>query len=296
MVESPVQTLAINTKLDLGQHTLRHYQFLGRVLGKAMYESILVEPQFSLPFLNQLLGKHNTLDDLKNVDPEYYKQLRSLRNMSRDEIDALHLTFELTTISEDGKGSRTVELVPRGRDMRVTKENVVRYAHLVAHRRLNIETAAQTNAFLHGFRDLIPASWVKLFSPYELQRVISGDDAIKGFDVKGLKDVMLYSGGYHPSQPIMQWFWEVIGDMNAEQQRKLLKFMTSCSRQPLLGFRALVPLPCVQQIRLRDDEQNKLPTSSTCMNLLKLPNYKSKELLKAKLLYAIEAGAGFELS
>mmetsp|Transcript_126 Transcript_126/g.244 ORF Transcript_126/g.244 Transcript_126/m.244 type:complete len:1264 (-) Transcript_126:22-3813(-) len=298
--ESPLQTLSINTRIEPSHLTLRHYQFLGRVLGKAVYESILVEPQFSLPFLNQLLGKHNTLDDLKNVDPEYYKHLSALRRMSIKEIDDLGITFELTTLAEEGKGSRTVELISGGRNIPVTKDNAVRYAYLVAHRRLNVETSAQLNAFLKGFRDLIPASWVRLFSPYELQKVISGDDTVKGIDVNGLKEVMLYSGGYNLSQPIMQWFWEVVDEMTPKQQRQLLKFVTSCSRQPLLGFRALVPLPCVQQIRLPEHEKNsdgaKLPTASTCMNLLKLPNYTSKQTLQTKLLISIEACAGFELS
>ena len=119
---------------------------------------------------------------------------------------------------------------------------------------------------------------------------------------KGLKEAMQYAGGFHPSQPIMQWFWEIVEEMTADQQRKLLKFMTSCSRQPLLGFKSLAPLPCVHQVRLNEEEYGtdgkevKLPTSATCMNLLKLPNYRSKALMKAKLLYAIESGAGFELS
>ena len=113
---------------------------------------------------------------------------------------------------------------------------------------------------------------------------------------------MQYAGGYHPSQTIMKWFWEIVEEMSGEQQRKLLKFMTSCSRQPLLGFHSLTPLPCIHQVRLNDDEYSmggkdlRLPTSATCMNLLKLPNYRSKELMKVKLLYSIEAGAGFELS
>ncbi len=117
---------------------------------------------------------------------------------------------------------------------------------------------------------------------------------------------MQYSGGYHPSQLFMQWFWEIIEEMTPDQQRKFLKFMTSCSRQPLLGFKSLTPLPCVQQIRLVENEADsdlnlsdkdvRLPTSATCMNVLKLPNYKSKELMRAKLLYAIESGSGFELS
>ena len=43
-------------------------------------------------------------------------------------------------------------------------------------------------------------------------------------------------------------------------------------------------------------ETGRLPTASTCFNLLKLPNFKSKKVLREKLLYAIRSGAGFELS
>ncbi len=42
--------------------------------------------------------------------------------------------------------------------------------------------------------------------------------------------------------------------------------------------------------------EDRLPSASTCMNILKLPEYGSKEILKTRLLYAIEADAGFELS
>jgi ubiquitin-protein ligase E3 C len=114
--------------------------------------------------------------------------------------------------------------------------------------------------------------------------------------VEDMKRSMQYAGGYHPSQQIIIWFWEVLAEMSPEQQRKFLKFMTSCSRQPLLGFQALTPLPCIQQIHLDDSNRERLPTSSTCMNLLKLPKYDTKETLRAKLLYAVEAGAGFELT
>lgn len=46
----------------------------------------------------------------------------------------------------------------------------------------------------------------------------------------------------------------------------------------------------------RRDPVGRLPTSSTCFNLLKLPNYRKKSTLKEKLRYAINANAGFELS
>ena len=41
---------------------------------------------------------------------------------------------------------------------------------------------------------------------------------------------------------------------------------------------------------------DRLPTSSTCINLLKLPEYQDEAMLKEKLLYAIHAAAGFEFS
>lgn len=301
---TPLQTLSVNSSLTQDNSLLPHYEFLGRVLGKAVYESILVEPQFCLPFLNQLLGKRNSLEDLKNFDMEYYKNLTKLLVLKESEIESLGLTFEVTL----GEGSfmRTVELLPGGRNKQVTKLNVIQYVHLVSHQRLNVEGAVQTRSFLRGFRDLIPAPWVRLFSAYELQKLISGDDSLRGFDIASLQRHMQYAAGYHPSQPIVQWFWEVLEEFTPEQQRKFLRFVTSCSRQPLLGFGSLDPAPCVQQIRLPDHifEDNMaevvkkapLPTSSTCMNLLKLPNYRNKALLRKKLLDAVESGAGFELT
>ncbi|CAN0452755.1 unnamed protein product, partial [Scytosiphon promiscuus] len=50
--------------------------------------------------------------------------------------------------------------------------------------------------------------------------------------------------------------------------RANLKFVTSCSRPPLLGFERLNPPICVQ--RVPEGEEGRLPSSATCMNLLKV--------------------------
>lgn len=301
---TPNQMLMINTDIPVNELNLTRFEFLGRVLGKALYESILVEPQFCLPFLNQLLGKSNSLDDLKNLDAEYYNNLIKLLTMPINDLEGLGLVFEA---SVGTTSARSVELVPNGKSISVNKQNVISYVHLIANMKLNVEPRGQTKAFLRGFQDLISSTWVRLFSAHELQKLISGDDSLRGFDVEALKRSMHYAAGYHPDQQIIQWFWEVLGELSTEQKHLFLKFMTSCSRQPLLGFGSLEPAPCVQQIRLPDSlfeegnlerlaKESPLPTSSTCMNLLKLPNYRSKALLKHKLLAAIESGSGFELT
>ena len=65
-----------------------------------------------------------------------------------------------------------------------------------------------------------------------------------------------------------QWFWEAIQSFSPEEQGQFLKFVTSCSRPPLLGFERLNPPICVQ--RVPDGEEGRLPSSATCMNLLKV--------------------------
>ncbi len=49
-------------------------------------------------------------------------------------------------------------------------------------------------------------------------------------------------------------------------------------------------------MNLSNKDTSRLPTSSTCFNLLKLPNYSKKSTLRDKLRYAIRSNAGFELS
>ena len=43
------------------------------------------------------------------------------------------------------------------------------------------------------------------------------------------------------------------------------------------------------------DPKNRFPTAATCMNMLRLPQYKKKEDLKRTLSYVINANQGFNL-
>lgn len=152
----------------------------------------------------------------------------------------------------------------------------------------------QAQAFLRGFRDLIPTKWLRMFGAEELQLLLTGEK--RAIDIENLRAHTRYSGGYHPSQPIIQWFWEALKSFTPDQQSQFLMFVTSCSRQPLLGFHHLNPPFCIQKVPLTVGEAERLPSSATCMNLLKLPAYTRPEVLREKLLYAVTAGAGFELS
>jgi hypothetical protein len=110
--------------------------------------------------------------------------------------------------------------------------------------------------------------------------------------------LLLGAGGYHEEHPVILTLWDAVRTFSPQQQRQFLKFVTSCSRAPLLGFKYLEPQLCIQMSGsvLSPDSRERLPTAATCMNLLKLPPYRDFDEMRGKLLYAITAGAGFELS
>lgn len=50
-------------------------EFLGRVVGKALYEGILLDYSFSPVFVQKILGRFSFVDELSTLDPEVYRNL-----------------------------------------------------------------------------------------------------------------------------------------------------------------------------------------------------------------------------
>ncbi|EKX32006.1 hypothetical protein GUITHDRAFT_121825 [Guillardia theta CCMP2712] len=279
---------------------LDYFAFLGRMLGKAMYDGIQMDLSFCGFFLSKLLGKHNYLDELPSLDPALHKNLMYLKNYEGDVRD---LSLDFTVTTDEMGGGEVEELVPGGSNIEVTSSNKIQYIHLVADYRLNKQIKRQCEAFLRGFQDVIRVEWIRFFNPVELQVLISGEDD-GGFDVEDLKAHTVYSGGYTSLDSTCRRFWKVVAQFSSKEKSALLKFVTSCPRPPLLGFASLQPPFTIHRVHsdkgfwdyMTGKSEDRLPTSSTCMNLLKLPPYPSSSNLRDKLLYAITANAGFELS
>ncbi|XP_036720050.1 ubiquitin-protein ligase E3C isoform X5 [Balaenoptera musculus] len=274
----------------VGESFARHYYFLGRMLGKALYENMLVELPFAGFFLSKLLGTSADVDihHLASLDPEVYKNLLFLKSYEGD-VEELGLNF--TVVNNDLGEAQVVELKPGGKDIPVSSANRIAYIHLVADYRLNRQIRRHCLAFRQGLANVARLEWLRMFDQQEIQVLISG--AQVPISLEDLKSFTNYSGGYSADHPVIRVFWRVVEGFTDEEKRKLLKFVTSCSRPPLLGFKELYPAFCIHN---GGSDLERLPTASTCMNLLKLPEFQDEALLRSKLLYAIECAAGFELS
>lgn len=266
-----------------------HYEFLGRILGKSIFENIMVEIPFANFFLNKLLARRHSSDvdlhNLASLDPILYKNLLYLKNY---EGDVTELNLDFTISNNELDEHEVVELKPNGANILVTRENRIEYVHLVADYRLNKRIRTQCSAFKRGISQIIDLDWLRMFDPKELQILISGTPTM--IDVNDWRAHTHYGGGYSDDCKVIETFWKVVSSFDETQKRKLLKFATSCSLPPLLGFKDLVP-----EFLIRASEEGRLPTSSTCINALSLPSCEDENTMKSKLLYAIESNSGFEL-
>lgn len=269
---------------------LEWYEFLGRVIGKALYEGILVDAKFAGFFLSKMLGKQSFLDDLGSIDSldkELYKGLISLKNYQGN-VEDLALNFTVT--DEEFGVSMTRELIPGGANIPVTNLNRMEYIYRISHYRLSTQIQHQCNAFFTGLADIINPRWLRNFNREELSVLISGTD-----DPVDIQDLRKHTvlGGYHEQDLTVQHFWKVLEGFDQPMRKAFLKFVTSSPNPPLLGFSQLNPLFA---IRKAGDDTSRLPTASTCVNMLKLPDYADEQTCREKLKYAIQSDAGFDLS
>ena len=217
------------------------------------------------------------------------------------DVEDFALNFTVTdTIKIDYETPKTrnitSELRANGANISVTNENRLLYISDISRYRLQIQPYLQSSAFLKGLSSIIQPSWLAMFNQGELQTLISGTS--KSIDLTDLRQHTEYGGLYvvgddRQEHPSVVLFWRVMRGLSDEEQRAVLKFITSTPRAPLLGFGSLYP-----RFTIRDagSDEDRLPSTSTCVNLLKLPKYSNEAVLKEKLLYAAFSGAGFDLS
>ncbi|XP_054777632.1 E3 ubiquitin-protein ligase UPL1-like [Prosopis cineraria] len=274
---------------------LSYFKFVGRVVGKALFDGQLLDVYFTRSFYKHILGVKVTYHDIEAVDPDYYKNLKWM--LENDVSDILDLTFSMDPDEEkhilyEKNEVTDYELKPGGRNIRVTEETKHEYVDLVADHILTNAIRPQINSFLEGFNELVPRELISIFNGKELELLISG---LPEIDLDDLKANTEYTG-YTVASNVVQWFWEVVKTFSKEDMARLLQFVTGTSKVPLDGFKALQGISGPQRFQIHKayGAPDRLPSAHTCFNQLDIPEYTSKDQLQERLLLAIhEASEGF---
>ncbi|CAL1707508.1 unnamed protein product [Somion occarium] len=266
---------------------LSFFKFVGRVIGKAIYDGRLLDAYFARSFYKQILHKAVDYRDVEGVDPEYYN---SLCWILENDPTPLDLTF---SIEADEFGvTKLIELKEGGAAIPVTNENKREFVQLSAEYRLYSSIKEQIESLLTGFYEIIPKDLIQIFDEKELELLISGTPDI---DVDEWRAATEYNG-YTSSDPVIVWLWRALKSFNREERAKVLSFATGTSRVPLGGFVELQGVQGTQKFSIHRayGDTDRLPQAHTCFNQIDLPQYSSYEMLRQQLLLAInEGGEGF---
>ncbi|KAK1832134.1 E3 ubiquitin protein ligase [Podospora conica] len=286
-VSSDRTTFHPNKLSGINDEHLMFFKFIGRVIGKALYEGRLLDCYFSRAVYKRILGKAVSVKDMESFDPDYYKSLVWM--LENDITDIIVETF---SVEDDEFGAtKVVDLIENGRNIQVTEDNKNEYVRLIVEHKLLSSVKVQMEHFLKGFHEIIPEELIAIFNEQELELLISG---LPDIDVDDWKSNTEYHNYTAASQQI-QWFWRAVRSFDKEERAKLLQFVTGTSKVPLNGFKELEGMNGVSRFNIHRDfgHKDRLPSSHTCFNQLDLPEYESYDILRSQILKAITAGSDY---
>uniref|UniRef100_A0A4W3J1T1 E3 ubiquitin-protein ligase n=1 Tax=Callorhinchus milii TaxID=7868 RepID=A0A4W3J1T1_CALMI len=281
--------LQINPASSINPDHLTYFRFIGRFIAMALYHGKFIDTGFTLPFYKHMLNKKPTIKDLESIDPEFYNSLLWIKE---NDIEECGLELYFAQDMEILGKVTTHELKKDGENIMVTEENKEEYMRLLTDWRFTRGVGEQTKAFLDGFNEVVPLEWLRYFDEKELELMLCGMQEI---DINDWQKSTIYRHYTKNSKPI-QWFWQVVKEMDNEKRIRLLQFVTGTCRLPVGGFAELIGEKYNGPQKFCIDKVGKdtwLPRSHTCFNRLDLPPYKSYDQLKEKLLFAIEETEGF---
>lgn len=145
-VSSDRTTFHPNKLSSINDEHLMFFKFIGRIIGKALYEGRLLDCYFSRAVYKRILGKPVSVKDMESFDPDYYKSLSWMLN--NDITDIITETF---SVEDDEFGLTKIhDLIENGRNVPVTEENKHDYVRLVVEHKLLTSVKVQMENFLKG--------------------------------------------------------------------------------------------------------------------------------------------------
>ena len=127
---------------------------------------------------------------------------------------------------------------------------------------------------------VVPMDYLNLFSWRQVQTLVCGAPDI---DIDILKSNTDYEGCNENDQHI-QFFWEVLREMDSKERSLFLKFVWGRSRLP--SGRDWKHMK-ITRYNPPGQVNNYMPITHTCFFTIDLPAYTTKEAMRKKLLYAI---------
>lgn len=305
---------------ESGKKQLQLFKVLGKFVARSMLDSRIIDISFnptffriadssssvtpslgtvksvdeglanSLLLLQRFANAKKAADGRKTLSPA--QKWQALRDIEMDGVRVEDLGLDFTL-----PGYPAIELTENGSNVPVTIENVDLYVDRVVDLTLGSGVRRQVEAFRQGFSQVFSYSALRAFTPNEL--VMLFGRAEEDWSIETLMDSIKADHGFNMDSRSVRNLLQTMSELNVQQRRDFLQFVTGSPKLPIGGFKSLMPIFTVV---CRPSEppytpDDYLPSVMTCVNYLKLPDYSSLDVLRGRLAVAIKEGQGaFHLS
>lgn len=198
--------------------------FMGKVLGKALLEGLVLNVRLSVPLLKHILGTPMSLADIKHIDPQLHQSLAWI--LANVNTDSLCLNFVV-----EGR-----ELIPNGQSITLHDGNKHLYVQKVVEYYLFSSVEVEIDRLLQGLHCIVPETMLHIFDYQELDLLLSGLPEIDTADWKSNTEIRFLYERVEQETAVVEWFWEIVESFTQEQRGRLLQYVTGSSGVPVEGF------------------------------------------------------------
>ena len=268
----------INPFLKNTNKNLEYFNFIGKLIGKALLDNITINICFNKLIYKLILEEEITFEDLVFIDTPLYKSLKNLKDMNYSNYEDLGLFYSIE--QKDNKNNiHSFNLIHNGNEIPI--KNIDDYIN----KRIDF-MISQIEIFCNEIRkslyNLIPKTILEKLTSDELELIINGKPFI---DIDEWKTYTQYREPYNKNSKVIIWFWEIMNTLNQNQLSNFLQFSTGSKRVPINGFAGLesnrgnISRFTIVQIPYVSKNKNYIK-AHTCFNRIELPNFPNKNLLK----------------
>jgi hypothetical protein len=258
---------------------LEYFNFAGKLIGMALAHNFTMPVQLCDYIWKLMVDEPITISDVANLDNGLYRYLMEIKQVKNMGDCDLEFKYTFECLGEQIE----ISLNDDEESLIVTNNNRGLFIEKWTKMALIGRCETQLLALLDGVFAVLPQDLLSVFSFTQLKEMVNGSVTL---EVKDWQNNTQYIGCSKNSN-IIQWFWQIINEMNNNERSQILKFCTGTSAPPAGGFamlRSRSGSTTKFKIKLNTSASlDSFPIAHTCFHKIDLPNYKSKADLRKAL-------------
>ena len=276
----------INPFLKRNDKNFKYFDFIGKLMAKALIDNITVNICFNKLIYKMILQEPIEFNELVFINKPVYDSIQNLKNTqttSGVSCTELGVYYNLEMKDTNDK-IHTLDMINFGREIPV--EDIDDYIN----KRIDFLYGLY-EPFIKRIRDslynIISKEVIQKFTSDQLELLLNGRPFI---DIEDWKQFSEYREPYNSGHYIILWFWEILSQLSQKELSNLLMFSTGSSRVPLGGFASLESNRgsnakfTIESIPYEPNKKNYIK-AHTCFNRLDIPLFNDKNEVKEAILF-----------